>query len=133
MLVAAILVERLEPFTFLSAPRDFGWVPFESLIRGRWEVGFQAVMQKAFLYGALLWLAVRAGLALPLAAALAGAFLLAAGYAQTWLPDRSAEITDSVLVLGLGALMALLSPTLRERPAVHADDPARASPPLPRP
>lgn len=129
LLVAAILVERLSPFTFLADPRPFGWAPFESLIRGRWEVGFQAMMHKAFLYGAMLWLAVRSGIPLPLAAALGAGFLFAASYAQSWLPQRSAEITEAVLVLGLAALMALLAPTRREAAAAPGGGPATASPP----
>lgn len=130
LLLAAVAIERLEPFAFAAEARPFGWIPFRSVMSGHWAQGMQALLHKAFLYGALLWLAVRAGLALPLAAALGTLLLLAAGMAQTHLPGRSGEITDAALLLLLALVMALLpgaSPP--PRAAAGGAGPARSSPP----
>lgn len=108
VMAAVIVAGRLEPFTFDAAAKPFGWVPFRSLIRGAWEAGLQAMLEKGFLYGSLLWLLVRAGIALPLTAMLGGLLLLGTSLAQRHLPGRSGEITDMVLVLLLAAIFHLL-------------------------
>ncbi len=113
LLLAAIAVERLEPFTFLPEARDFGWVPFLSLIAGSWEAGMQAILQKLFLYGALLWCLWRAGLSLPVATGAGALAVFGLSLAQTHLPGRSAEITDTAMLLGLGIVFHLVPPRPR--------------------
>ncbi len=104
-LATVILTERLAPFTFHEDPlQPFNWVPFRAALRGRWEIGLQAMLQKLYLYGALLWLAVRAGLRLPVPAAVLATALLATSLLQTHIPGRSPEVTDAVLAL----IMALV-------------------------
>ncbi len=115
--VALVLLLRLEPFAFADAPRPFGWVPFRSLLAGSWQAGLQAILEKLFLYGGLLWSLSRAGLA-PLRATLAAtALVLATSLAQTRLPGRSAEIGDALLVLLLALVWRGLSPLRTPRPA----------------
>lgn len=109
LLMGVVLAERLEPFAFQPFPlRPFGWVPFGSLIGGSLEAGMQAVLQKLFLYGALLWWLVRAGLPLPVAVVGETVLVLAASMAQLFLVDRSAEVTDALLVVSLGLAWRLL-------------------------
>lgn len=109
-MLGALLVERLQPFEFSAAARPFGLVPFRSLVAGSLGVGVQAILSKLFLQGALLWWLLRLGLRLRDAAALLAGLVLAASLVQTRLPDRSAEITDTVLALGLVLLFHLLRP-----------------------
>jgi VanZ family protein len=66
-----------------------------------------------FTYGSLLWLLTRAGFSLASATIVSAALVFALRYAQVYLPGRSAEITDVVMVLVLALVMKLL-----------ADDPA---------
>jgi len=108
LLLVAVGIERLEPFRFLPEARRFGWVPFNSLISGSWDAGLQAMLQKLFLYGALLWSLRRARLSLPLATGAAALSVLALSLIQTRLPGRSAESTDALLVLGLGFVFHLM-------------------------
>jgi VanZ family protein len=107
-LLLAVLLEGLAPYTFLAEPRPFGWIPLRSLMEGQWGNGLQAVLYKSFLYGGLLWLGLRAGLWPALAAGFAVAVALAVSTAQTWLPGRSAEVTDAVIAAGTILVLRLL-------------------------
>jgi len=56
-----VCINALLPFQFLSQPRPFGWTPFLSLLMASRESAVRAFFEKAFMYGALVWLLVRAG------------------------------------------------------------------------
>jgi VanZ family protein len=103
LLAAAIVLQGLEPFVVLPRPRPFGWIPFRGLLVGPAENNVRSFLEKCFMYSALLWVLVRSGVRF-LPAVLAATVLIAAlEWAQTWLPWRSAEITDVLLV----AILAL--------------------------
>jgi VanZ family protein len=103
-----IVIARLEPFAFDATPRAFGWVPFASFLRGSVGVAIQAFCEKFFQYGALIWLLHRVGLRVGLATALTVTLLFATSWAETYLPGRSAEITDAAMALAIGGAFALL-------------------------
>ncbi|MGK7871708.1 hypothetical protein, partial [Falsiroseomonas sp. E2-1-a20] len=103
------------PYSWLDAPREFGWLPFRAVMRGHWGIGLQAMFYKFFLYGALIWLALRAGLPWPAAAVATVALAFGLSLMQTWLPARSAESTDATLA-ALAAALAWLA----HRPAAAA-------------
>ena len=63
--------------------------------------------EKSFFYGSLIFLAVEAGWSLRLAAIIVAGSLAATSWAETYLPGRSAEITDAVITLLLAVVMAL--------------------------
>ena len=104
-----VIVDALRPFTFLPAPRQFGWTPFVSFIDGPRGFASQVFMEKTFTYGSLLWLIAQAGLRWLPATLSAAALVMALRLTQTWLPGRSAEITDVVMVLILAAVMKVLA------------------------
>jgi hypothetical protein len=79
------------------------------------EAGVLSFCEKVFMYGSLIWLTVRAGCPLIVAATLGGAFMLALKCAQVYLPDRSPEITDVIIFLSLAAIMKLMN----EQPLVN--------------
>jgi VanZ family protein len=110
VLLAAVLIERLEPFEFQHVARPFGWLPFRSFLGGSLVVNAAALMEKLFLYGSLLWLWQRAGLRSGQALALVIVVLLGTSLAETYLPGRSAEITDTLLALLLAVLFEVLEP-----------------------
>ena len=56
----------------------------------------------------MLWLVNRAGLAWLPATLLTAALVMALRLTQMWLPGRSAEITDVMMVLILAAVMKVL-------------------------
>lgn len=107
-LAGDVVVEGLRPFRFLAAPRPFNWVPFLSLIDGSIWTSLPAYMAKFFLYGTLVWSLRRTGLSWIVATAAAATLVFAVHYMQIYLPGRSAEITDVLLVAMAGALMRML-------------------------
>ncbi len=104
-------VDAMRPFHFLSEPRPFGLVPFYSFLMASRESGVRSFLDKAFLYGTLVWVLARAGLKYGRATVAAVGWVLALRVAQTYLPGRSAEITDAMMVLGLAGVMKLLAET----------------------
>jgi len=111
LVLVATLADRLEPY-YLGPAREFGWIPFRSfLLGGGWGAGIQSGLQKFYFYGGLIWLAVRAGLALPRATAAVTLLALALSIVQIWLPGRSAEITDALLALLAAGTLAVLRRT----------------------
>lgn len=112
-----VAVQSLEPFQFAAPARPFGWIPFYSLMHGSMEVAIRAFLEKTFTYGALLWLLNAAGVRLGLATALAAGYVLALRMAQVYLPGRSAEITDAVMVVCAALVMWLVAPRTAGAPA----------------
>ena len=79
--------------------------------------------EKVFLYGSVLFLLTEAGARLGLSALLVASCLFATSWLETYLPGRSAEITDAVMALLIALIFVLLR---REQPllpdgAVTAD------------
>ncbi|HEX5232463.1 MAG TPA: VanZ family protein [Bradyrhizobium sp.] len=109
-LAAIVVVERLQPFQFQPIARDFGWIPFRSLLGGSVAVNVMAFFEKTFLYGSLLELFAEAGGRPRTALSLVGGMLLATSWAELYLPGRSAEITDFVILLLLAGGFALVRP-----------------------
>ncbi len=108
LLAGYVVMERLEPFQFQPFARPFGWVPFNSFMNGSVEVDVLSFMEKSFLYGSLLFLLGKVGVVAWLAAVLVAAMLLGTSWAETFLPDRSAEITDALMTLMIAAGFALI-------------------------
>ena len=108
MLGIAVVVGRLQPFQFQSVARDFGWVPFRSLMAGSIAVNVMSFCEKSFLYGSLLYLFTEAGGRLRTAVLIVGGTVLLTSWLETYLPGRSAEITDLLMVLLLAGAFALL-------------------------
>lgn len=108
LLAVAVVAEGLQPYLFLAAPRDFNWVPFSSFIEGEILIAVPSVMEKFFLYGALVWTAARAGLGRTRATVLTAGLVFGVHYAQVLLPGRSAEITDTILTCLAGVLLSIL-------------------------
>jgi VanZ family protein len=104
-----VIVDALRPFVFLPSPREFGWSPFVSFINGSRGHASRIFLEKTFIYGSLIWLFRRSGLAWVSATLLAAGLVLALRIAQMWIPGRSAEITDVMMVLILAAVMKVLS------------------------
>jgi len=59
-----VIFERLAPFEFTTYGRAFGWIPFHSFLYGSIELNIVSFLEKAFLYGAMIWLLDMSGLRL---------------------------------------------------------------------
>jgi VanZ family protein len=105
---AQIIAERLAPFEFTTYGRAFGWIPFRSFLYGPLELNLVSFLEKAFLYGAMIWLLDKSGLRLGTSIILVAVVLFATSLAETHLPGRSAEITDALMALLIGAIIAVV-------------------------
>jgi hypothetical protein len=105
---AAVVMERLAPFHFSAHARHFGWVPFLGLMRGSVELNIMSFLEKAFLYGSLIWLLGQSGLRFSTSTVLVAMMLLATSWAEIYLPGRSAEITDAIIALCMGTIIGLM-------------------------
>lgn len=103
-----VVLTRILPLQWEPEPKPFQWIPFFGFLHGSLRFNIIALWEKLYLYGALLLLAVKAGLRPGIAVTLACAILLATSVLQIFLAGRSAEITDAVLVLLLGLIYRLL-------------------------
>lgn len=109
LLGVIILALRLEPFQFQAEGGDFGWMPFRSFMYGSIDVGIRSFMEKFFLYGSMIWLLWASGLRLRASTVLVAASLFVTSVIELHLPDRSAEITDAVMAIILGGVIALMT------------------------
>ena len=69
--------------------------------------------------GCLVWLIARAGGSWAFAWASAGVLVFGLRLSQVYLPGRSAEITDVVLLLIVAAIMKLMSEDLQQDDALE--------------
>jgi hypothetical protein len=111
-LVAAALLllvawTGLWPFDFRIAPDRFALLPFgESLTQYR-AANLGDMFLRCFTNGALVWLLVRAGRPVLAATAIGAGAVFAIELLQTWLPGQTAEITDPLLAVCAGGLIAV--------------------------
>ncbi len=105
VLFASMIAERLEPLDFRVKGAAFGWVPFRSFLSGSLEVGVQSFFEKVFLYGSLIWISSTAGPPIWKITIAVAALLFVTSIVETHLPGRSAEVTDAIMALSLGAVL----------------------------
>lgn len=117
LLAAEIAIESLRPFQFTATGRSFGWIPFGAFMRGSIEVNIRSLLEKTFLYGSMVWLMLRSGIKFTPAVILSAVFVLLLRIGQLFLPGRSAEITDPIIVLIVAGVMKALP----ENPALMAE------------
>lgn len=110
--VAIVVSQGLEPWQFNSAAKGFSWLPFMASLTGALEFNVGVLIEKCFWFGALLWLLGTTVRSQPVVVLAVAALAAGIEILQIWLPGRSAEITDPLIVLGMGGVMALLG---RER------------------
>jgi VanZ family protein len=105
---AYVFALRLEPFQFEPMARDFGWIPFYGLMHGSLQVDALSFLEKFFLYGSMIFLLGSAIRSRFVATVFVTLLLFSTSWAETYLPGRSAEITDAVMAVLIGVVFALL-------------------------
>ncbi len=101
----ALLVAGLSPFQFSSEAQPFHWIPFSgNLLLSR---DYQPLVEKLFLYAALLWTSALAIGRLSAAAIATFALTTLVELQQMWVPGSRAEITDPLLVALLAGIFYL--------------------------
>jgi VanZ family protein len=109
LFAGAVGLQALEPFTFRLPARRFGIIPFHAFLNAPIDSALRNFLEKTFLYGTLVWLMTRAGVTWIAATVSGGALVLGLRLAQVYLPGRSAEITDLVLLLLMAGVMRLMT------------------------
>jgi len=107
LLLLALILDGLLPLHFPRAPASFHWVPFVGLFQSG-GAGLLVLLRKSFVYGSLIWLLRRSGWRFAPAAALASSGLAGVEALQAFLPGRTAEVTDPLLVVVMAIALALL-------------------------
>lgn len=106
-LIAMIAIQGLAPFDFQLAQDRFAFLPFaESLIQYR-AANLTDMFLRCFTDGALVWLLARSGLSVLAATVLGAGLVFGVELLQTWLPGHTAEITDPLLAIAAGGLIAV--------------------------
>jgi len=106
-LVVLIAIQGLSPFDFQIAQDRFALVPFgESLTRYR-ATNLTDMFLRCYGSGALVWLLARSGLTVIAATALGAGIIFSIELLQTWLPGQTADITDPLLAIAAGGLIAV--------------------------
>ena len=106
-LIVLIAIQGLSPFDFQLAQDRFALVPFgESLTHYR-ATNLPDMFLHCYSYGALVWLLARSGLPVLPATMLGAGVVFAVELLQTWLPGQTADITDPLLAIAAGALIAV--------------------------
>jgi VanZ family protein len=126
-----VALEALRPFQFSPHAHRFSLVPFRSFLEASRASAMYSFFNKTFTYGVLIWSMVRAGWPLKNATVLAAGLVFILRIIQIYLPGRSSEITDTIMVLALAGLMKLVA----ENPAQtdpHAGGKAMNRYPTPR-
>jgi VanZ family protein len=109
LFAVSIIVQAWSPFNFSRPPHSFGWIPFRSFIAASEERVIPSFFEKTFLYGCLVWLTAHAGLSWRVATGLGMILVFTSHWIQIYLPGRSAEITDVILLLIVSAILWSLS------------------------
>ena len=110
LLLIWLIIEELRPFQFRSPPQPFSWLPFESWFVGAADNYYGTFFGKLFLYTAILCVGRNAGMRWIWALAAPGVILFAGELAQCYLPGRTPEITDVVLLAAGAALLKIAEP-----------------------
>jgi len=98
----ALLLAGLWPFEFAAEAGPFYWTPFSgNLLLSR---DYQPLLEKIFIYAALLWTLTLCIGRLSVAFMAAFALTTLVELQQMWMPDRRAEITDPLLIALLTAV-----------------------------
>ena len=122
LLLLALVVDGLVPFHFQHAANGVRWTPFEGTFESDWQSGFAILLRKSFAYGSVVWLFRRSGWPRAPAVALTSVCLAAVEAAQVYLPGRTAETTDPLLVVLMAAVLSVVEgrETAESTPAAAA-------------
>jgi VanZ family protein len=113
LLAASLVASGFVPWEFQDTGRDFQWMPFSGMLDGSMYVNTAALVEKCFLYGGLVFLMGYGGLRFRPAGCVAAVLLGIIELVQCWVPGRVPEITDPLLAILAGLLLAAVAPPAR--------------------
>lgn len=107
MLFLLVAWTGLWPFDFQLAADRFAFLPFEESLTQYRAANLTDMFLRCFTNGALVWLLAQTGRSVLAATSLGAGAIFAVELLQTWLPGQSAEITDPLLAVCAGGLIAV--------------------------
>jgi hypothetical protein len=107
--LAVIVVRGLSPFRFVTESAEFNRAPFAATLGGEWQSSASVLIGKVFWYGTAIWLLRAAGLTRVRSAVAVAAVCASIELAQIHLPGRTPEITDPILAILMGFVLAMLA------------------------
>ena len=102
-----IAITGLAPFDFQLTGEGFALVPFSESLTHYRATNLADTFQRCFTSGALVWLLVQSGLPVLAATMLGAGAIFGVELLQTWLPGRAGDITDPLLAIAGGGLIAV--------------------------
>jgi VanZ family protein len=130
-LILLLTASALEPFNVMSQAQSFSWVPFSGALSGSMLLNLKAVAGKVFLLGSLLYFLHAGGVRRRVAVGLLFIMVTVLEVAQMWVGDHTSEVTEPLMVLFLGAVLAVFQSAPEQATAAPlAGRPAAA--PLPQ-
>ena len=99
--VGVLLFRGLSPFR-LGEPHGFWWIPFGGFLEMDWQPGIRVLLEKAWYFGAAIWVLRAERKRLSAAIAMVAGVAALIEIVQIYLPGRTAEVTDPLLVLLMG-------------------------------
>ncbi len=111
VLIAALLVQGLDPFVLRPETATLAWIPFSDFLNGAMYHNTPVIVEKTFLYGSLIYLLRAAGLGWFRCTMITAAMLTCIVVAQMFFAHHTPAITDPLLAILLGAGMMALERT----------------------
>ncbi len=95
---------QLYPFDFEGESQEVMWIPFDSILQLRTEQGLRILWEKSFVYASTIWLLAKGPWGLAKSTAMCAGVLAAGEFAQRWIPGRTPDTLDVLIVMvaGLG-------------------------------
>ena len=113
-LPALLVFEELRPFQFALDRQAINWAPFDTWFSGSRSSYYPVIFGKLYLYTAAIWVLRNVGWRWQFAIGLPLLILAGGEWAQQYIPGRTPETTDVVVVL-LGAVLLGLCSRNEER------------------
>ncbi|HEY2842995.1 MAG TPA: VanZ family protein [Bryobacteraceae bacterium] len=114
LLLAWLAFDELRPFHFHGPPGRFWWLPFESWFVGAAESYYGLLFGKLFFYTAIQSILRASNIRWVWALAWPAAILALGEWAQRYLPGRTPEATDMVLLAAGAMLLNWVQPDNRD-------------------
>jgi VanZ family protein len=107
MLPAWLIFEEFRPFTFSASQQSFSWLPFESWYKMSTLGYYPIIFSKLFLYSAVIWSLRGRDMTWVSAVGIPALILIIGEWAQQYIPGRTPESTDVLVLLAAAVLLAM--------------------------
>jgi VanZ family protein len=104
----AYSVASLAPFTLGNVPGEMHWIPFAAMLEGSMLANVGALVANLVLFGGMLHMAQLGGSKPVAMSVLLAVWVLLIESAQMFISTRTADITEVLLVLAMGQVLALV-------------------------